>query len=99
MPTVDLEANEALFTAFQRVLGKALDGIEPVTVVLTMVGAGIGRQSFSIPAKHGRDRHVVFAANKIPERDVEWPVPHVIVGPQLTLKVVIDFFAPFRISP
>lgn len=63
-----------------------------------MIGARIGRQARPERAEHRGDRSAEPPSVKIPKRDIDRTVAHVIVGPHLAAEVLPDLLAGGRIA-
>ena len=98
VPAVDLKAAKALLFAGQGIIGHCFRTIHPARLFLRVIGAGIGREPFAISAQHAGDRHVMFFAGEIPQRNVQHAVAHMVISADLALQVVVDLDARFGVA-
>src|SRR5215469_16980125 len=98
MPTMDLEAAKSALARGDSIVPEGLDSVEASRLVLAMMGARIGWQPVFVSAQHGADRNPVFPADEIPQRNVQWSMTHVVIGPRLALEIVINSLPVFGVS-
>ena len=92
VPAMDLEAAIAEVEALLGEGGELLLAVEAAAAV-GVVGRGIGLEPAAIAAEELADRGAELPAREVPERDVDRPVPVVVVLAQLALEVVVDLLA------
>src|SRR6202161_2869964 len=99
MPAMDLEAGDPALLARYGIVGKSLRRIKAAGFILAMIGAGVDWQPRPKAAEQPRNRDVAPFASKVPERNVQRAVAHMVVGADLTAEILPDLLAGVGIAP